>query len=131
MAIVGLGSRNLNVGGGVQTYNAFSYKEDDAYIVFGQATIEIPTSVFSAFRIRALILPDGQTPFLHPEIIQMPIDLNRFAFWIPMSKSFSDEGVCAITVERVGILRGTGDRAGAVSLALSYEDKDTAKSWRE
>lgn len=129
MAIVNLGTRQLNIGGGMQTFNAYPFKDDKAYLIKGLFTISQINNIFSFVRIRGLITVPGQPSFWAPIVVDLDIIPVPFSFFYPFSPLYDGDGTVVFYGERLPIVPGAGEIGTVVTLNLFYDDNINVGSW--
>lgn len=130
MAIQSLGTRVLNIGNVPQTFDSFDYNRNRAYLFFATVNVELPNNIQSFIRVRPIITPNNLPTFFHPEYYDYPISVQGFAFWVPMSRNFDNNGTCVIQMERLPNVPQSGDLAGDVTIMVEYDDSNDVVSWR-
>lgn len=128
MAIVNLGTFNLDIGQGPYISNTFAYNQRDAYAIYAEFTSTNFGNIFSFARIYPYVFPTGGVarliaPYLDLEIIDLPQ-----LFYFPCSKLFDGNGDAFFYIERRSFYTGGGD-GEPVNLTLTYDDAVDVRTW--
>lgn len=129
MAIIDLGTRQLDIGGGAQGFTPFPFVDSKAYLIKGQFTINNPSNIFSYVRIRTWLTQPGQTPFWAACFAELEIITEPFSIFYPFSSLYDGNGQATFFAERIPRVQGAGEIGTTVSLNLFYDDRVDTKSW--
>lgn len=129
MAIVDLGTRQLEIGDIAQSYTPFNFRDDSAYLVKGQFTINNPNNIFSFVRVRAFLTIPGQTPFWAASFVELDIISEPFSFFYPFSNLYDGNGSAQFFAERISRKFGAGEIGTTISMNLFYDDRNRVQSW--
>lgn len=128
MAIVNLGTFDLAVGGGVETYGSLAYRFNRAYALYLTFTSDNFPALFSYVRIFPYIKPNGGLPRLLSHHTDVQITPEPQVFLFPCSRLFDADGDADFKVKRMSYIRTTGDRP-TVNLTMTYDDNIEEPTW--
>lgn len=129
MAIVDLGTNVLNIGGGAVGYTPITFRDNRAYLVKGQFTIDTPNNIFSYVRVRAFLTIPNQAPFWASSFVELEILPEPFSFFYPFSTLYDGNGSAQFFAERLPKTFGAGEIGTQVSLNLFYDNRVDTSSW--
>lgn len=129
MAVIDLGTNQINIGDLPVEYAPFSFRDNRAYLIQAITTIQFPENIFSQFRIRATIDNGTYVNVLTHHIIDIPVTVTPSTFLFPFSNLYDGNGDVTLQVERLNFVRGTSDTTGVVTLQLTYDDSADVRTW--
>lgn len=129
MAIVDLGTFDVNIGGAPVEFTPFAFNRRRAYLLKAITTIDNPNSIFSRFQIRGIFTNANNFSVYTHHLIDLPVTTRDSVFLLPFSTLYASNGSVTIEAERLSFVTGGGDNAGNVSLNLSYDDAVNTRTW--
>lgn len=129
MAVINLGTRNVQTGGAVQQFDPFIFDETKAYMIAANMAVANIANIFSFIRVRPLIDISGQPDFYITPYIDLEIRQALQAFYFPASSLFRGSGAVVFEIERLPFTRGYGDIV-SVDVTLLFDNAFTVDSWR-
>ena len=128
MAIVDLGTVNLDVNGGPQAFDPFPFDRNRSYAVLFSITPSNPNQVFSYLVIDLFLSLTIGIDLFYPTQYQLDILRSPRLLFFPMSPLLQSDGNLIIGIERRNLIRGGGD-AGTVQINALYDDAGDQPTW--
>lgn len=129
MAIINLGTRNVQVGGATQQFDPFVFDQTQAYLMVANMAVANVNNIFSFIRFRTLIDIPGQPDFYITPYVDLEIRPVLQGFYFPASSLFRGSGNVLFEIERLPFTRGYGDIV-SVDVSLFFDNAFTVNSWR-
>lgn len=122
MIIRDIGTRVLGTEGTAAVFNSFEFKKGDLLPLYLSMDIERPNNVYSQLKVDAIIDGDDVLGSVyHLGMVEIRQGTTLFAPSVPGVVLGRTSVI--IMVERVALIFGTSDTAGAVTLTASYDEE--------